>query len=572
MFTVDQVIDEHYPALNNRRIFAPIVKTVLRRLLHEQAFLDFGKRYPHIHGIDFVEQVLKYFHFDFIVSERQRENIPTTGKVVIIANHPIGSLDGLALLKLVCEVRPDARIVANDLLMSIPPLRPCLLPVRNMTGQSGKRHIQGISSALDNEEAVIIFPSGEVSRFGLRGIKDGAWHQGFLKMAERAKAPILPIHISGRNSIIFYMTSILLKSFSTIMLVGEMFHQRKKQAHIRIGSIIPYETYRSIAIRQKEKVQLFKKHVYRIGSKKSPLFATDTSIAKPERKIDLVESVSCGEKLGNTPDGKTIYLFEPVELSPVMREIGRLRETTFRAVGEGTGKRRDLDHFDMYYRHLILWDNEDLEIAGAYRFVDAGNVVADKGPNGLYSGSLFKLDQNRCYFLENGLELGRSFVQQRYWKRRSLDYLWYGIGAFLVKNPQYRYLFGPVSISNTMSQVAKELLIYFYKIYFSADMKMSCSRNPFRFSQSATYLKEQFSGNDYHADFKKLKSLLSNLGTAVPPLYKQYTELCEPGGVIFLDFNIDPAFNNCIDGLVIVDTHKLKERKRKRYIEQSILV
>ncbi|MBT8359342.1 MAG: lysophospholipid acyltransferase family protein [Deltaproteobacteria bacterium] len=572
MFSVDQVIDEYYPALNNRRIFAPLVKTVLRRLLHEQAFLDFAEQYPHLRGIEFVKQVLEYFHFSYIVSDRQRENIPSTGKIVIIANHPIGSLDGLALLKLIYEVRPDAKIVANDLLMSIPPLRPCLLPVRNMTGQSGKRHIQGINSALENEETVIIFPSGEVSRFGLRGIKDGVWHQGFLKMAERAKAPILPIHISGRNSITFYITSILLKSFSTIMLVSEMFNQRKKQVHIRIGSIIPYETYRSIAIRRKDKIQLFKKHVYRIGSKKSPLFATDASIARPERRADLVQSVSSGEKLGNTPDGKTIYLFEPVELSPIMREIGRLREITFRAVGEGTGKRRDLDHFDRYYQHLILWDNEDLEIAGAYRFVDAGKVVADKGPSGLYSGSLFKLDQNRCYFLENGLELGRSFVQQRYWKKRSLDYLWYGIGAFLVKNPQYRYLFGPVSISNTMSQMAKELLIYFYKLYFSADKEMSCSRNPFSFSQPITYLKEQFSEDNYHADFRKLKSLLSNLGTAVPPLYRQYTELCEPGGVIFLDFNIDPAFNNCIDGLVIVDTHKLKEQKRKRYMEQSILV
>ena len=304
MFTVDQVIEEYYPALNNRRIFAPIVKTVLRRLLHEQAFLDFAERYPHLRGIDLVKQVLEYFHFSYIVSDRQRENIPSTGKIVIIANHPIGTLDGLALLKLVYEVRPDARIVANDLLMSIPPLRPCLLPVRNMTGQSGKRHIQGINSALDNEEAVIIFPSGEVSRFGLQGIKDGAWHQGFLKMAERTKAPILPIHISGRNSIIFYITSILLKSFSTFMLVGEMFYQRRKQVRIRIGSIIPYETYRSIAIRRKDKIQLFKKHVYRIGTEKSPLFATDASIARPEAKPIWYNQLAAVKNLATPPMAK----------------------------------------------------------------------------------------------------------------------------------------------------------------------------------------------------------------------------------------------------------------------------
>ena len=241
-------------------------------------------------------------------------------------------------------------------------------------------------------------------------------------------------------------------------------------------------------------------------------------------------------------------------------------------MGEGTGKRRDLDKFDQYYQHLILWNEDDLEIAGAYRFVDAGKIVQEKGPDGLYSGSLFKLDANKNTFLENGLELGRSFVQPRYWGRRSLDYLWYGIGAYLVRKPQYRYLFGPVSISNAIPQVAKELLIYFYKLYFSTGTTVSCSRNPFSFSQSIANLEKEFSGNDYKDDFKKLKSLLSNLGTGVPPLYKQYTELCDPGGVVFLDFNVDPAFNNCVDGLVIVDTDKLKDRKRKRYIDDTILV
>lgn len=571
MFTIDQVLSEYYPALDRSRIFAPIIKPILRRILHEQAFLDFAEQYPHLHGIEFVEQVLDYFHCSYSVSDREHDNIPAAGKVVIIANHPIGSLDGLALLKLVHEVRSDVKIVANDMLMSLTPLRPCLLPVRNMTGTSMKQHIVRISRTLENEEAIILFPAGEVSRLGPNGIKDGQWHQGFLKMAERAKAPILPIFIDGRNSISFYLTSVLLKPLSTILLVGEMFNQRKKHLNLTIGSIIPFEAYRRITIRQKDKIELFKEHIYRIGSGKKPLFATESAIARPERKTDLKKAVQQGEKLGKTPDGKTIYLFEPVESSSVMREIGRLREMTFRAVGEGTGKHRDMDHFDWYYQHLILWDEEDLEIAGAYRFVDAGRIIREKGPTGLYSGSLFTLDQNKCRFLEGGLELGRSFVQQKYWGKRSLDYLWYGIGAFLNKNPQYRYLFGPVSISNTMPQMAKELLVYFYKLYFSGDKSTSYSRNPFIFSQPYSTLEREFSGNDYRADFKKLKSLLSNFDAAVPPLYRQYTELCKPGGVVFLDFNVDPAFNNCIDGLVIVDTHKLKEQKRKRYMEKTIL-
>jgi putative hemolysin len=238
MFTVDQVITKYYPALTTSRICTPFIKPILRRILHEQAFIDFAEQYPHLHGIEFVEQALDYFNFSYAVSDLERENIPASGKVVIIANHPIGSLDGLALLKLVHGVRSDVKIVANDLLMSIAPLRPCLLPVRNMASTSMKQQILRIATALDNGEAVIMFPAGEVSRFGPGGIRDGKWHKGFMKIAERSKSPILPIHIAGRNSTPFYLASIMIKSLSTLMLVGEMFRQREKQVRMTIGSII----------------------------------------------------------------------------------------------------------------------------------------------------------------------------------------------------------------------------------------------------------------------------------------------------------------------------------------------
>lgn len=571
MFTVDQIIAEYHPGLEGGEFRASIVKPILRRILHEKAFIDFAEKFPHLQGIEFVEQVLEYFNFSYAVSDRDRENIPVNGRVMIIANHPIGSLDGLALLKMVHEVRSDVRIVANDLLMLLPPLRPLILPVRVMTGTNGKQHLQRISMALENDEAVIIFPSGEVSRLTTQGIRDRNWHRGFLKIAEKAKAPILPVHVGGCNSIMFYLASVLAKPLSTLMLVGEMFRQQGKLERLRIGPVIPYHSYQTVTIRRKEKVKLFKKHVYRIGAGKKPLFVTESAIARPERKTELKKTVRNGERLGKTPDGKTIYLFDRIESSPVLREIGRLREASFRAVGEGTGARRDIDNFDMYYKHLVLWDEDDLEIAGAYRFVDAGKVISEKGTDGLYTSSLFKFDERTCYFLDNGLELGRSFVQQRYWGRRSLDYLWYGIGAFLAKNPHYRYLFGPVSISSAIPRLARELLICFYGLYFTDGRGKGFSRNPFSFSHPLASLEKEFVGDNYRDDFKKLKSLLSNLGTAVPPLFKQYTELCEPGGVVFLDFNVDPSFNNCVDGLVIVDTHRLKEQKRKRYLEETIL-
>lgn len=571
MFTVDEVLEQHYPVLNQRPLISPVARFVLRKMLHEEAFNDFSRQYPYLHGIEFVEQVLEYFNCTYALSDRQRENIPASGRVVIIANHPIGTLDGLALLKLVHEVRSDVKVVANDLLMSVAPIRSCLLPVKNMTGTSRKVHIGRIVKSLDQGQAVIIFPAGEVSRLGRQGIRDGRWHGGFLKMADRTKSPILPIHVLGRNSSLFYLTSLLAKPLSTLLLVSEMFRQRKKQIHFTVGALISHEAYSNLGIARSNTISLFKNHLYRIGCGKRPLFKTESPIAHPERKADLKKAVRDGQRLGQTPDGKTVYLFQPSGSSPVMREIGRLREATFRAVGEGSGNRRDIDRFDHHYQHLILWDEEDLEIAGAYRFAESAKVIAEKGIKGLYSGSLFRYDTSCHYFLENGLELGRSFVQQRYWGRRSLDYLWYGIGAYLRNSPKYRYLFGPVSISSTMPQLAKDLMIYFYTLYFGEDENKACSRTPFHFTEPLASLERHFNGEDYKADFKKLKTLLSNLGSSIPPLYKQYTELCEPGGVTFLDFNIDRDFNDCVDGLVIVDTTKLKKKKRRRYIDETIL-
>lgn len=571
MFTVDAILSQYYPRLVGRPLVTPPIRTVLRRLLREDQFLRFAEQYPHLRGMEFVEQVLETLHCTYTVSDRERENIPVSGRVMIVANHPIGSLDGLALLKLVHDSRPDVRIVANDLLETIDPLRPCLLSVKVMTGITLKEQVGRIDRALQNEEAVIIFPAGEVSRLSPKGIRDGHWHKGFLRLAARAKAPILPIHVQGRNSCSFYATSMLLKPLSTLMLIGEMFHRRRQPLKLTIGGLIPYSAYDNLKIRERDKVDLFRRHLYRIGAGKKGILPTETAIARPERRIVLKKTIQTGELLGRTPDGKMISLFAGGDDSPVLREIARLREITFRAVGEGSGKRRDLDRFDRYYQHLVLWSEEDLEIVGAYRLADAAAVVRERGCEGLYSHSLFHYDQEHFSYLNQGLELGRSFVQQRYWGKRSLDYLWYGIGAFLRRNPQYRYLFGPVSISNALPQMAKELLIYFYKLYFSDAGGRPCSRNPFRFSLPVTDLAASFCGDDYQQDLIHLKSLLATMGTAIPTLYKQYTELCLPGGVVFLDFNVDCDFGDCVDGLVVVDTQQLKPAKRKRYIEDSVL-
>ena len=568
MISVEQILDRHLPQLSRHPWLSKPVSALLRALLHEQSFQRFAEDYPHLDGLPFIEKVLEYFDFSYAVRDNERERIPTRGRVVIIANHPIGSLDGLALLNLVGSIRRDVKAVANELLCSVAPLRGLLLPVTVLGGSSGQQQVKAISEHLEQEGAIIIFPAGEVSRLRPNGVQDCRWRSGFLRIASQAQAPIVPIHIDGRNSALFYGASMLYKPLATLLLVKEMFKQRRKSIDLRIGHPIPFASYRGLQLTPRAKVKLFRRHLYRLAADKSPLFRTERAIAHPVDRSELAQAVKSCERLGQTPDGKQILLFQGGLDSPLLREVGRLREIAFRAVGEGSGQRRDLDRYDSYYHHLLLWDPEDLEIAGAYRLCGTARVIEERGISGLYTSSLFDFDARMHRYFDQGLELGRSFVQPRYWGKRSLEYLWHGIGAYLNRYPEYRYLFGPVSISKEMPDAGKELMIRFYRSYFGGDACIARHRQPYRLSEAIGF-DNPFVGNDYHADFVRLKELLAHMGCAVPTLYKQYSEVAEPGGVQFLDFGIDPDFAGCIDGLVLVDSHRLKPAKRARYLGED---
>ncbi|MCT6698554.1 lysophospholipid acyltransferase family protein [Rheinheimera sp. 4Y26] len=570
MINVDQVVAQHLPQLQQKPWLEKPVKGALKHLLHEQEFSTFAARYPHLQGIEFIEQVLQYFHFSYAVRDNELERIPTQGRLVIIANHPIGSLDGLALVKLVHEVRPDVKVVANQLLSAVTPLHQLLLPVNNMQGGTERRCLDRISQHLAAEGAVIVFPAGEVSRLKPNGIRDGKWHAGFLRFAKAAKAPVLPVYIDARNSALFYGASMLYKPLATMLLVQEMFKQKHKSIGIRIGELIPYDSFAQLPLETKACVKLFKKHLYRLGKNKAPLFKTQTAIAHPEDRQELKKAIAACELLGETSDGKQIYLYQSALSSPILREIGRLREISFRAVGEGSGMRRDIDRFDSYYEQLILWDNDELEIVGAYRFANTAKVIAEHGIDGLYTASLFRFSEQMTPYLAQGLELGRSFVQPKYWGKRSLDYLWYGIGAYLTRQPQLRYLFGGVSLSNAYPKAARDLLVYFYTLYFSEENDSAVPNLPYQLPfATLEQLQQHFSGNNYQADFTQLKHLLAHMGLSVPTLYKQYSEIAEPGGVKFLAFGVDPDFADCVDGLVLVDLTMLKSAKKQRYLGET---
>ncbi|ADT95496.1 GNAT family N-acyltransferase [Shewanella baltica] len=567
IFTVDNMVEQNLPSIKDKPWLAKPAKAMLRYLLNEKQCNDIANQYAYLQGVDFVEQVLASFDFSFTVPANEIANIPCEGRVVIFANHPIGSLDGLALIKLISEIRPDIKVVANELLMALEPLHSILLPVRNMTGGTPKQHLEKIHQHLRNEGAVLIFPSGEVSRLRPNGVRDTQWHSGFLKMAISCNAPLLPIFLDAKNSATFYGASMIYKPLATLLLVKEMFKQAKRNMPIRIGELIPNEAVRSMDFPLKTKIKLLKNHLYRIGKDKDPLFITQSAIAHPESRRELQAALQQCELLGETQDNKLIYLYQHHDSNPIMREIGRLREIAFRAVGEGSGKRRDIDKYDSYYQHLVLWDKEQFEIVGAYRFASGDKVLEKYGENALYSQSLFQYADSFMPFVKQGLELGRSFVQPKYWGKRSLDYLWFGIGAYLAKHPEYRYLFGPVSISNQLPGSAREMLVHFYSREFAPAQQMAVSMSPFGLSKSQkAKLDDLYFSEDYQSNFKQLKQVLASMGAAVPTLYKQYGELCKADGVKFLAFGIDADFGDCIDGLVLVDTHKLKGKKYQRYI------
>lgn len=570
MIQVEQLIANKSPQFFNK---SPLITrptlSVLKHLFHENEVNHFLDKNEDCAGFEFIDRVLDHFNFTYQVGQMDRRNIPASGRVMIIANHPLGALDGLALLRLVGEIRPDVKIVGNDLLMGFDGLKSLVLPVDNMGGKTGRQQLKAIMNCLHNEEAVIIFPAGEVSRLSPSGVKDQRWNHNYLKLAQKTNSPLLPVHIGGRNSILFYTSSLIYRPLSTIQLANEMFRQRNRKIPMQVGQAIPIQELAKLPLNDKEKSKLVKRHLYRIAKGKKPLLKTEKTVEHPQNRQLIRNELKQSELLGSTKDNKQIYLFNYDPMSVIMKEIGRLREISFRKVGEGTGERSDLDKFDQHYRHLILWDEEELEIVGAYRIGEVARYMKEDNQNRIYSAELFRYSCDMEPYFEQGIELGRSFIQPKYWGKRSLDYLWYGIGAYLNRHPDIRYMFGPVSLSNSYPQIAKDFIVSFYTLYFSDKEHLAKSFTPYQVNPEHTeIISGLFSGTSYEEDFKILKEQLGHFGASVPTLFKQYSELCEEGGVRFLDFGVDADFGYCVDGLVLVDLNTVKEAKRKRYLDQ----
>lgn len=568
MINVQKEIEKKFPNISkNPNFLNKSLLKLAKKLVHENSINDFLSKNSHLKGFEFVDAVLDYFSFDYTVSSNDLQNIPSSGKVVIIANHPLGGLDALSLLKLVGTVRRDVKIVANDFLIGIDALNSLFIPIDNYKMRQTKQDIKKVYEALNNEEAIIIFPAGEVSRASAKGIKDPTWNKGFLNFALHANAPILPIFIGGKNSKAFYTISVINKTFSTLLLSHEMFKKKSTNINIKVGEIIPNENIKPKGLDKKYLINLYKKHLYGLKRGKKSFFITQTAIAHPQKKDDLIKELKKSKLIGQTNDGKKIYLYDYEDDSIVLKELGRLRELSFRKVGEGINKKRDTDKYDIYYQHIILWDDEDLEIVGSYRVGNGDFINKNIGIKGFYSSTLFKYNDIINPYLKDSIELGRSFVQPKYWGTRALDYLWYGIGAYLKDNPRIKYMFGPVSISGTFPKIAKDMLVFYYTYYFKDEKNLVDSKMPYQYFSNIKDLKELFELNDRKKDFKILKSSLNSMGIAVPTLFKQYCDICEDGGVKFSGFNIDQNFSDCVDGFIIVEVDKIKDNQKKRYIK-----
>ncbi len=566
MLDLETALASRHPQwLRGRR--ARITRSVLRTLVRATRVEEieaFVAARRHLKGFALVEATLEWLDCRYLIDQVELARVPESGALLIVANHPLGALDALSLLHCIGRVRRDVRVVANDLLMSVEGLRELLLPLRVFGGGNGARPLRAIESALAQGRAVIVFPAGEVSRLGWRGVRDRRWQPGVARMLEQSHAPLLPVHIKARNSALFYGAAAAHPALGTALLPREMLAgKRLQRVELRIGLPVVADALLAGAPPRRELLARMRALVEstRRGKRAPGAFVPVAARGSLRRLLDGIGAL---ERIGETPDGRQVLVGRLDADSAVLDEVARLRELTFRMVGEGSGRAVDRDAFDTWYDHILLWDPRDLEIVGAYRVVTGARALDRQGISGFYTHTLFEFDACMLPLLERSLELGRSFVQPRYWGSRSLDELWCGIGAYLRQQPQVRYLFGPVSMSAALPLAARAQLVGYYE-HFHGDPRSSGwvrARLPF---QGAT--ERAFTDLDAAAAFAVLRDNLAALGARPPMLYKQYTELCEPGGVRFLGFNVDREFADAVDGLVLVDLARMLPHKRRRYLE-----
>ncbi|MDB4923200.1 lysophospholipid acyltransferase family protein [Mucilaginibacter sp.] len=535
----------------------------------------FAQAQPKV-GPEFVDAILEGCGIDVEFDEKDLRNIPKTGSFIAIANHPYGGIEGMVLLKMLCMVRPDAKLMANFLLKKIPNLSDYFIAVNPFENVEHSSSISGLKNTLEllaNGTPIGIFPAGEVSTYKVdkQEVTDRMWHPVVGKIIAKAKVPVVPIYFHGNNGLLFNLLSLIHPALRTAKLPSELFNKHGHTIKLRIGKpinvvdipdytnstkLLNYLRARTYALGtglEDEKKIFNPRNLFKI--KKLP-----AAIA-PEIAADVLEKEvePLRENYRIWVEKNYEVFIAPTTLIPhVIREIGRLREVTFREIGEGTNKAIDLDEYDIYYHHLFIWDTEAKLLVGAYRIGLGDEIFYSIGKKGFYVSELFKIKSQFTPVLKKSIELGRSFVRKEYQQKPlPLFLLWKGILKYLIDNPRYRYLIGPVSISNSFSNFSKSLIVdYINRNHFDHEMAQYVRpRKKFKVDLASIDTDLLMAGED---SFKGLDNLIGEVETRnmkVPVLLRQYIAL----NAKIICFNIDPKFADCLDGFLVLDLQKVPQ-------------
>ncbi len=527
-------------------------------------------------GIEFIDAILKGCGVEIEFDERELRNIPKTGGFIAIANHPYGGIEGLVLLKVLLMARPDAKLMANFLLKKIPNLSDFFIAVNPFENIEHSSSISGLKNTLEllaGGTPVGIFPAGEVSTFKIekQEVTDRMWHPVVGKIISKARVPVVPIYFHGNNGLLFNLLSLIHPTLRTAKLPSELFNKQGHTIKLRIGKPINVADYPEYANSTKL-LNYLRARTYALGAgleeEKKLLRPRNLFKVKklPEAIVPAIRQDILEKEVAGLRDSYRIWqeknyevFIVPTSTIPNMiREIGRLREVTFREVGEGTNKPIDLDEYDIYYHHLFIWDTEARRVVGAYRIGLGDEIFYSLGKSGFYITKLFKVKSQLIPVLKKSIELGRSFITKEYQQKAlPLFLLWKAIFKFLVDNPRYRYLIGPVSISNSFSNFSKSLIVdYINRNHFDEDMAQYVKpRKKFKVDFSKIDTDVLMPGED---SFKNLDDIISEIETRslkVPVLLRQYIAM----NANIICFNIDPKFADCLDGFLVMDFYKVPQ-------------
>lgn len=558
-------------AANLKKFKISSLAEVLMKMLRLSQLNDMYRTAFSENPVLFLDKSIEQLGIRYHLNPDDLKNLPKEGAFITVSNHPYGGIDGLILLRILAEQREDYKVVANYLLRSIEPLKDKILPVnpfdQSISSESSFAGLRIAMKHLKDGHPLGFFPAGEVSSLHKTHITDKQWDKSAIKFIQKAQVPIVPIYFKGRNSVLFHLLGMINPLLRTAKLPSELLNKKDRTIEVRIckpiqlkeqqqfaetdqlGRYIRSKTY---ALGSAHEVKRF----FRNGLKRSKVVEP---IQEPQPKAALVSEIEILEKNYKLFDSAnfSVYCTPSQRIPSLMQEIGRLRELTFREVGEGTNHSVDLDEYDLYYHHLIIWDKAANTIVGGYRIGKGADIMRAYGMRGFYTFQLFKIKAKLFPVMRQSLELGRSYIVKEYQKKPlPLFLLWKGILVFLLQNPEYRYLMGPVSISNKFSGFSKGILIEFLKrnFYHEEYAKHVKPRNKFKVDQQSVDVDILLESSQ--ADLSKLDKIIQEiepLGLNIPVLFKKYLKQ----NATVIGFNIDPKFNDALDGFMLLDVYDI---------------